>query len=450
MSHSRFLILVPIAVFAVTLFLVHAVPSEDAHIIYRYSENFAHGRGIVYNDAPVEGCTEMLWMLVLTVPALIGANLPVASQAINVIISIAVIVLIFKRAGLFPSLIVAVSPITVQSLAGYGTPLFVLLIVLMVIARKEGRVYHYYGLLLSVARPEGAALWALMIAFDRKRAWSKHLAYAVALLVVYLDAKFLYFGYFLPNTFYVKAYVPLTLDAIMRTLFVIAAIVVAGIFTPHSWWRSFLPLAIFALLYLCVSQADNIGDRFQFPALAGALALSCPATTKRRLRLSVAAFVLLFAACLYESLSAEIKYDDRVAIGKALKSLGRPLTLCVTEAGYLPYYSGLRTIDAYGLNDRIIAHEGLTQEYLESQNIDIVMFRMYHLWDSSRIHPTLAWRTMIKTIVEYCKVNGQEIVYVYASRGNETTGTGDYLFYSVRRGLLDSALYAAITAKIKK
>src|ERR1700678_4625821 len=58
------------------------VPMEDASMLLRYSQNLARGHGIVWNvgEAPVEGATDFLYMLVVGVTsAVTKANVKTAA-----------------------------------------------------------------------------------------------------------------------------------------------------------------------------------------------------------------------------------------------------------------------------------------------------------------------------------------------------------------------------------
>lgn len=65
---------------------------------------------------------------------------------------------------------------------------------------------------------------------------------------------------------------------------------------------------------------------------------------------------------------------DRVAAGQALAPLSdEDLRMFVTESGAVPYYSGWTAVDALGLNNETIAHEGLSVDLLERYEPDLVM-----------------------------------------------------------------------------
>ena len=53
---------------------------DDAYITFRYSRNLAHGLGLVFNKGEyVEGVTNLLWTLVLTVPEFLGVPVDAAA-----------------------------------------------------------------------------------------------------------------------------------------------------------------------------------------------------------------------------------------------------------------------------------------------------------------------------------------------------------------------------------
>ncbi|MDF1535435.1 MAG: hypothetical protein P1S46_02905 [bacterium] len=63
---------------------------DDAFISFRYAANLAQGHGLVWNtgEAPIEGFTNFLWVLIMTVPHLAGID-PVAFSMILGILAFA-------------------------------------------------------------------------------------------------------------------------------------------------------------------------------------------------------------------------------------------------------------------------------------------------------------------------------------------------------------------------
>ena len=74
------------------------LPSEDASILFRYSENFADTGIISYNlnEPPVEGVTDFLWMLILSAFYFIGIDTYFSAIVINLISLYFIIKLIHK------------------------------------------------------------------------------------------------------------------------------------------------------------------------------------------------------------------------------------------------------------------------------------------------------------------------------------------------------------------
>ena len=66
--------LLPVGAFLLLFLWLPIDPAEDAHIMFRYAENFASGQGLVWNAGlpPVEGATEFLWTLLLALPAFLN------------------------------------------------------------------------------------------------------------------------------------------------------------------------------------------------------------------------------------------------------------------------------------------------------------------------------------------------------------------------------------------
>ena len=300
-------------------------PSEDAYITYRYARNLAEGHGIVWNigEDPVEGGTEFLWTVLLAgTSRLTGLNIEQAARALNLLVGIiavltlAVASFIFSGRrllpGLFATLAFAAGPLSYHIRAGFATPLFTLLLLIITItlyqlaflpAASRGRRWAFYilplaGLLLGLTRPEGVlfaglALLAALILLDgagRRRLLIATLALLVIPGLIYFLWRWHYFGYFLPNTFYVKnagellhmRYFPeiYELFRFMAPLFMLIGI---GFLldAPRNAVKKLIILApaiLFPWSYLLIDQLQNLGKRFQYPVypiflLAAAMAL---------------------------------------------------------------------------------------------------------------------------------------------------------------------------------
>jgi hypothetical protein len=277
-------------------------------------------------------------------------------------------------------------------------------------------------------------LLAATAARDRGGAWARWLALlapAVLLLGAWLMWKFHYYGELLPNTFYAKT-TPGT--SLVRGLnfvyrFVGTYWLEAPIFFALWRWRDVLSgnrrigLVLIATLVLWTGYAIAIGGDFMefrfyvsvLPIFAWLIARTAR-VLERRAALGWALACLVALGSLQHALVYNhTSHLDRIESVWHLKShlvteeqnwvgIGRTLgrefgpdtsfTIATTAAGAIPFYSGLRTIDMCGLNDRWIAKYGLvgsdipghqrspTLDYLIERRVNLVIGHPRMVWDS--------------------------------------------------------------------
>jgi len=393
-------------IFIALLFWFRIDPAEDPHIIFRYAENLSKGLGIVYNETPVEGATEFLWMIFLSGMHKIGFNLPSISQTSNIIISLMLLIILYKQGA--SAITMALSPLAVWSLSGFGTPLFALLMLLMFISAKKGQHLQtmIFGVLLGLARPEGAFLLLGVVLVNRipiRYLWFGLIG------VAYHAWRYYYFGYLFPNTFYVKHAGSFFHPEGLLAVGILYAVILSLYPKKH---KLLIPLLIFPIMYLITDQSQNIGMRFQFSILPSLL-LFVP---RRKWYGFVVPIVIMASTYMRVDASgirsdADTHYDTRKTIGENLSVFKK--TAIVTEAGWFPYYSKWRVIDAVGLNDVYIAHHGLDTAYLSSQSPKLIMFRAYTSqgygdttvnWGS-----TTHWNRIVQTLYMYALTHDFEL-----------------------------------------
>lgn len=200
---------------------------DDAFIGFRYVDNALHGRGFVFNPPDrVEGVSNIGWLFVLLpfawiIPVTLAAKL---LSVILILASMAMLIGFASRAlpkegdravlFLLPLLLAANLDFTYFSLAGMETPLAAVGLVLMLVL-AERRIFSpalaVLGAFLFLVRPECVLLFPLVILIHNGRsaaAWKKAVpsilifAGLIALLTL---ARKLYFGLYLPNTFFAKS-----------------------------------------------------------------------------------------------------------------------------------------------------------------------------------------------------------------------------------------------------
>ena len=224
------------------IFIVHAVylacVTEDAYITFRFAKNLVANHGLVWNvgDAPGEGYTNFLWLLISAGILGLGLDLPLTAQWIGAAASLATLLLVYRSAKLLgwtsrfaalPCLALACSgPFATWATSGMETNVFCLWITAAVYLHARflntghtSDAWLAYGslFLATLTRPEGlliamlmaaASGWSVYRADQRKRAWVLTLLLALVgygvLAGLYWLWRWNYFGDFLPNTFYAK------------------------------------------------------------------------------------------------------------------------------------------------------------------------------------------------------------------------------------------------------
>ena len=210
--------------------------SDDAHISYRYANNFIAGQGLVWNinERPVEGYTNFLWVLIAAVSLLLKIHPLIISKIIGFFAYMGMIVLPLTNKNIFciapicrafTSLLIAICPV----IGYYGQigmeqtffAFFVLWAILTYIdglllnSSKKKYVAAFLTGLSALIRPEGAGVFGILFLYElylhfytRKPLKINFLAVFIFWFIVvwlpYFIWRFNYYGYPFPNTFYAK------------------------------------------------------------------------------------------------------------------------------------------------------------------------------------------------------------------------------------------------------
>jgi len=167
-------VVLPLALLGVTFALTRSASIDDAYISYRYAANLAAGRGLVLNVGErVEGISNMLWTLALSLAHLAAVPLPVAGSALG-LLSVAGSVLLTdrlcRRLGAPPvvALLTACSvAVTTDVVAGAtmgleGGLFGALLLLVLVSWDASGPTFALGVIALGATRPEGLAIGAVL------------------------------------------------------------------------------------------------------------------------------------------------------------------------------------------------------------------------------------------------------------------------------------------------
>ncbi len=213
--------------------------SDDAYITFRYAENFAAGNGMVYNSGEkVEGYTNFLWVIIMSVLKKAGIDLLFGARMISIVSAIGMILLtylvsvqIFGMYGpvsFLSAYLVALNPgFVLWSFSGMETLFFSFFVLsgltcaLLYLQGGKKSLLYFSSLLFLIAsltRPEGVLFFAgsflFLLVFNRQnesQGFGNRLKRLLlpafiflALYGYYFNWRYGYYGQFLPNTFYAK------------------------------------------------------------------------------------------------------------------------------------------------------------------------------------------------------------------------------------------------------
>lgn len=388
--------------------------TDDAFISLRYSERLLQGHGLTWNHLrPVEGYTNLLWVLACAALGGLGLSLPFAAHLLGIAstaLGIAAVAahafrdypakIRFVSALIGCGALVLSGPVAVWSLGGLEQPMLAALVAWAAYfgirwvstTRPARRDTLAMGLLLGLAVITRADAALFTVAFycgaviaDGVRVRSlisraRLLPIPIAFFLGQLLFRRLYYHDWLPNTAYVKVaftvhrlrtglkydFVGIRTDLVF---FLLAAIGVLALWKAgkQRQIKFLVTITVIWLVYLVIIGGDIFPSVRHFvPALAivaflvtgcGLLTLGAPFRFSRpRLTFFLALTALVVVSdhfCVPETWEAQGK-----SIGLFLHRAfadKHPL-LSSDAAGVVPFYADLPVIDPLGLNDYYIAH----------------------------------------------------------------------------------------------
>jgi arabinofuranosyltransferase len=401
-AHRRALV---VAGFGAVLvgFLVHVLVfnfvTDDAYISFRYAENLARHGALEFNlGERVEGFTNFLWTVVLAGGVRLGAPPEILSRVLGALLGAAALELTWLLARrseesalalVPPALLAALPGFCAWSSGGLETSLFASLglLGLLLVLRERPVAAGVVFALASMTRPEGAILLAatalaelLRTRRPDARLW---IAFGVPFCAFYAW-RFAYYGHPFPNTFYVKAgatafargwrylgsfalgsglwlAAPVLLfyrardrrlalhQAVLLPVYAFYVASVGGDFMALH--RFLVPVAPHLALMIHDGLRGRAWLRFAAPALLGLAVWNAVRVDRATLR-------FVGARDGIDSIGYLKKFaDDRVLVGRWMReNLPSDTFVAVGGAGALPYASGLRALDSFGLCDAYIAH----------------------------------------------------------------------------------------------
>jgi len=410
-------------------------PIEDAAMLLRYSLHMAQGYGIRWNiqDAPVDGATDFLYMVLTAMVSRIGhIGVIAASRVLNIVAYLVSVLLIYAGSRtIFRSpawlsfgaaFYLVAGPSVKMATACFGAPVFAcagLISWYFACRYMEGKrswstaiCFSLTGLMTGLIRPEGVffagfLLLGLIYFCGWKQSGRAITAFAATFAILggkYFLWRWHYFGYPLPNPFYLKGgghiYISSLVQSAVNISIMLAPVLpllLLGLLHPHSRRRTIavlIPLVAFTSIWILLNNGNNHFMRFQFamvplvlfslPAVLMDLgdALSLPkwaslSGMQRGVLGITYGFALIAAAAYFDRAIPMGDMGDgmRTFASRLAPYAPKGYTIVVTEAGQLPLYSDWRVIDALGLNDAWMAHHGerISTDYLDRSKPEVIM-----------------------------------------------------------------------------
>jgi hypothetical protein len=403
---------------------------DDSYISFQYAKNLASGNGLVFNPGErVEGFTNFLWIIVMTpIWWISGADPELFTRwvfGVTIGLALAGLALtetigrrLFLKAWLPTALAVLLvgfdDSIVAYSILGLENHLLIVLMLIGVwIATARPKHWEVaLGVsfaLVGMTRPDGL-LWAgtyfianvvtllprFQDAEDRVplRSLLRVGVSFVALFGVYFACRYAYYGYPVPNTFYLKVGATLAgvgrglkyLFAFVTDRYGVPVLALGGLLLWRAAWARWLLLhALLHAAYVVYVGGDFYpGNRFLFvlvPTLAlligGVFRHFLPresSSHKRQRRPSLLIPVSAAAACVAVRLGTiehgaypnEVRtwvntVDNNVRYMQWLDTVRRPGgSLVLGDIGAAGFFANLRVLDVYGIVDPKVAHKQVT------------------------------------------------------------------------------------------
>lgn len=423
---------------------------DDSFIFFRYGHTLIHHHVWNWNPtgAHVEAYTSTLYAILSVVPALLHVS-PLLFFKLIGLASLLMIVFLIQKGGtsrnnkLFATIVLLAHPyVWIHVYSCLETPVFMLLIVWLALAavRAEAlgvlsdiRVVYIVAFLLPITRPEGIvfSLVGLAIFMRTNRPSNLRLGYITSLVllgVIYFVVRWRYFGALLPNPYYVKVahgnistFLGNASSVQLLLLTLVACVFVNRLPMFRILWAA--AALIIVLVYLPHYLAMNYSDRFVFqiclPMLVVAIATAKPNDKPSPIldsELLLIALLFLLTWNLGELRSVIRSYpyleSAHVRLGRSLAPFAKGHSLLGGDMGAVPYYSDWQAYDYLGLCSNEVAHHGLTTNFIETANPDLILL---YAKDSQ---PTFNSTPQQEMIGDYMKSKG-DYTYIGAVRWSD-------------------------------
>jgi len=425
---------------------------DDAFIYLVYVQSFFNGLGLTFNGQLVEGYSSVLWTALVTIFSFSGADPLIVSKWLGWSSYAAIAVMMIQAHRMvddvrYESLISLLAYFCVPSLAMWAAGAMETVLFSALIALAGGLYYYgrqirasnavfamsgFFFALVALTRPEGFALVGAVFAFEIVLAvhgkWGgwRGLSFTLGVYSLFtalmFGVRFWVYGKWFPATVGAKTG---SLSAQMHHgqvylfgfaqehLILVAAYVLAlGYIFLKVRKKDFKRyslvwlLAILVFGYLTFSWLVGgdwmLGWRFVTPVLPFVVLTIGLALVKVRLWISVTAVSILVVSLglqtlTLRALSVQQANSDMgdVLMGKYINNLDLAPNdkIAVIDAGAIPYYSGLPTIDMIGLNDSYLSSlpggfmQKFDNDYVLANEPRVIQFHTRYVSGRSAVVP---------------------------------------------------------------
>ncbi|GAB4316231.1 MAG: hypothetical protein Kow0074_04190 [Candidatus Zixiibacteriota bacterium] len=408
-----------LAVFVASAIHLWDFSIDDVFISFRYAEHLGDGYGLTWNPhgPPVEGFSNFLWVIILSLFPLFGIGVEFASNALGMVLGIGSLILTFILCRRLwrpmvvwwaPVILVAATPVWVMwAMSGleivlYGFCLLIALIGLTEAGPRRTLLVSIGVFGLATTRPEGPALAAIPILagvfLDHDTPISQRLRrYKIPIFVLFgatfglMAFRYMYFGYPLPNTVYAKgtselASLSQVLDWLRFAAPFLLVWAVALVWQPRFRHPAAIGTAIFsvivqALIVLPVNPVMFLMHRYEI-AMIPLLVLPLPVVLDRLSRFNiwipiaavVVAVVLLardWPMVQRQLLGAREMTQVHRSVVEYIDTLPDGVRIALCDAGRIPFWSDRPAYDVAGLCDEEWATEGFSVPSLLERNPEV-------------------------------------------------------------------------------
>ncbi|KPJ62040.1 MAG: hypothetical protein AMJ42_00310, partial [Deltaproteobacteria bacterium DG_8] len=209
---------------------------DDAFISFRYAKNFINGHGLVWNigeQPPVEGYTNFLWVIVISLFMKMGFEPVMFSKILGIFFGLWCVFLtylfseiILQRKSFLnliaPVILTCSSPFAIWSTGGLETQMFTFFTlaagIIYLYEIQHNKITSLSAILFALAsltRPEGVLIFGVtclhrffhLLLMKRSLFCRKTLIWLLTFIIIYFIYfywRFNYYGFIFPNTYYAK------------------------------------------------------------------------------------------------------------------------------------------------------------------------------------------------------------------------------------------------------